>query len=406
MKVLHVINSLDPAVGGPPAVAIRLAAAQASLGHDIAIASYASPQLETQARRSLVDVPHADGVQLHFLPPPRNAFERISARAMRRLLTDAVSLPDVLHLHGVWDPIILSAASAATARRVPYVVAPHGMLDPWSMRQRRWKKQLALRLGFGRMLHGAAFLHTLNTDEARLIEPASLRAKARIIPNGVFLEEINPLPERERFHANYPALGNKPYILFLSRLHYKKGLDVLAEAFAEVAEHAACGDLQLVVAGPDGGARGEFERQVHLLGISARVHVVGALYGQEKLTALAGATCFCLPSRQEGFSVAITEALACGVPVVISRNCHFPEVADAGAGEVVPLDCDSVAAAVVRVATNPDLRRRMGDAGRALVAANYTWKAIARRSTELYANALQIGGDKVIGGHCRSGFSS
>jgi glycosyltransferase involved in cell wall biosynthesis len=146
--------------------------------------------------------------------------------------------------------------------------------------------------------------------------------------------------------------------------------------------------VRLVIAGPDGGAREPFIAQIRQASLENRVHLVGPLYGPDKLAALADATCFCLPSRQEGFSVAITEALACGVPAVISDACHFPEVAEQDAGLVTPLDPAQIAQALLQVLRDPSARSRMGAAGRALVQARYTWPQVARQMAESYQQAV------------------
>ncbi len=168
----------------------------------------------------------------------------------------------------------------------------------------------------------------------------------------------------------------------MSRLHYKKGLDYLADAFAIVAKNLP--EVRLVVAGPDGGALEDFNRRIAAAGVQNRTHVVGALYGREKFAALVDASCFCLPSRQEGFSMAITEALAVGVPAVVSENCHFPEVAKFGAGEVMKLETSLVADALTRVMRDAALREKMSTSGRELVRSRYTWPIIAQQTIEMY----------------------
>jgi glycosyltransferase involved in cell wall biosynthesis len=294
----------------------------------------------------------------------------------------------VLHLHGVWDPLLYAAARTARSLGKPYLVAPHGMLDPWSLAQSRLKKKLALALGWRAMLNRAGAIHWLNADEQKLAAPLGLTAPGCVIPNGVNLEEFDPLPPAELFRKRRPALGERPYLLFLSRLHYKKGLDYLADAFAMVA--ASNPDVYLVVAGPDDGARGEFERRIAAAGLTDRVHLPGPVYGPEKLSALAGATCFVLPSRQEGFSVAILESLACGTPAIVSTECHFPEVAEVGAGEVVPLDAAAVAGAIEKLLADPERRRRMGQAGRELVAERFTWPRVAEQSVAVYKGLVHL----------------
>lgn len=387
MRVLHVIMTMDPAMGGPPAVVSRLAAAQATcLGAAgrVTVISHETVGRESEMANSLRGIPGIENVTFTTVPA-KLKFGALLQPDARATLRQSVAEADVLHLHGIWDPLLFAAARQARRLGVPYVVMPHGMLDPWSLSQSKWKKRVALALGIRKMLARAACLHVLNADESRLIEPLRLPTPRRVIPNGLFLEEIEPRPAAGSFYAQHPELRNEPYILFLSRLHFKKGLDYLAAAFALLAPRLP--NVRLVVAGPDGGERASFEQHVRQSGLTERTHVVGPLYGPTKLTALVDATCFCLPSRQEGFSVAITEALGCGVPVVISENCHFPEVEAVGAGIVTPLEPPAIAGALVKVVSDAELRRRMGEAGRRLVEKELNWPAIAARTIEMYRAA-------------------
>lgn len=391
MKILHVVNSCDPATGGPAAGVLRLAAAQAGLRHDVHLLTYRTPASESSIKTEIARVPGLELVRRHHLPSPTR-WERWAASAAYRKLQSHIIGANFVHLHGVWDPILRAAAKRAAAAKVHYAVAPHGMLDPWSLQQKAIKKQIALFLGYRKMLDRAAFIQVLNVDEQRLLLPLGLTTRVEVIPNGVFLEEFNHPPATQDFRSKHPRLGEASYVLFLSRLHYKKGLDYLAEAFA-VLSRAAPG-VHLVVAGPDAGEQTAFEQRVRAAGLAEMVHLVGPLYGEEKLAALAGASCFCLPSRQEGFSVAVLEALACRVPVLISEACHFPEVAAVGAGEVFPLQSDAIAAALLRVVADPAARERMGHVGRTLIASRYTWPAVAEVTLRAYDAA------------CASGFGS
>jgi len=383
MRIVHVIRSLDPAEGGPPKIACCLAAAQASQGHDVHIFCYDRPHAADSTQAMLSTIPHRQLVHFHSVPRGSRV-EQLLARNARHAIAQLLDhvKPDALHLHNVWDPILRVAASEAARRRVPYLIILNGMLDPWSLAQKPLKKKLALAMGYRTMLNRAAALHTGNTDEKQLIAPLNLAAPAVIIPNGIFLDEIDPLPPKGSFYAQYPQLQARPFILFLSRLHYKKGLDHLADAFAIVA--ASDPDVQLVVAGPDDGARQNFQSQIAQAGLTSRVHLVGPLYGPAKFAALADATCFCLPSRQEGFSIAIVEALACSLPVVITAACHFPEVADVGAGCVTPLDARQIAQSLLKVLRDPALRSQMGAAGRALVEQHLTWQKISEQCIAVY----------------------
>ena len=182
MKIIHVIRTLDPAAGGPPQVIIRLAAAQANLGHELHVVSYGSSEAQERVQRELERVPYSGKLHIHSL-----------------------------------------AADLAWHNHIPYCFRPAGMLDPWSLEQKRWKKRLAMTLGLRRTLKRAAFIHALNADEAKLIEPLQLGIRSVIIPNGVFLEEIEPLPAPGTFFSAHPQLRGRRFVLFIARLHYKKG---------------------------------------------------------------------------------------------------------------------------------------------------------------------------------------
>jgi glycosyltransferase involved in cell wall biosynthesis len=377
MRILHVVPSIDPATGGPAAVALRLAAGQAQLGHQTLLCSYVDPSQSAAIAASFNRIPGIDRVERIDLPLGNRA-ERMLAIKARERLHQLVPSVDWVYLHCVWNPIIKAAADASQRHAKPYFLLPHGMLDPWSLSQKRWRKRIALLLGYRRMLDRAAALHVLNQDEKQLIVPLGLAAPSVVIPNGVFEEELVVPGGVPSFFAMHPEVGEQPFILFLGRLHQKKGLDVLAEAFAIVAREDQ--RVRVVVAGPDENAAEDFDRRIALSGLSARVHRIGAIYGDAKIAAYKAATVFCLPSRQEGFSLAVTEALALGLPVVITPGVHFPEVAESGAGKVVALDAKAVADGLLEILRDPEKARRMGEAGRALVSSRYTWRRIAEQS--------------------------
>ena len=144
--------------------------------------------------------------------------------------------------------------------------------------------------------------------------------------------------------------------------------------------------MRLVVVGPDYGAQNDFEQAVRKFDLVERVLIPGPMYGDAKLEALTDAACFCLPSRQEGFSMAIIEALSVGCPVVISENCHFPEVRQSRSGFVLPLEIERFAAAVLRILDDSRLRTDMGKAGEALIAGSFTWERIAERAELAYSD--------------------
>lgn len=390
MKIVHVIGSFDPAKGGPQAVVVRLAAAQASLGHDVTIVSYSDDEINYRAAKATAVIPDFGKVRTFLLAMP-NRREKFLGNRAADAMSPLIRAADFVHMHGVWETNLLRAAMLCRRYEVAYCICCCGMLDVWSMQQKKWKKRLALQLGFRKMLDGAAFIQALNQDEIELMRPLGLKPPSIIIPNGIFLSEV------EGGEAIKTELPDRPYVLFLSRLHYKKGLDILADAFRQIAPLFPQTDL--VVAGPQGGAETEFLNIIREAQLEDRIHMVGALYGPAKIAALKNAACFCLPSRQEGFSVAITEALACGVPVVITDACHFPEVADADAGVVCPLSSEAIAAGLAHVLENPRRGVQMGIAGSRLVRENYTWPRIALQTVDAYQTWQLPNARAVAGGN-------
>ncbi len=386
MKILHVISSLDPAAGGPPLVAIRLAAAHSRLGHHATVLSYSAAGASARIESSLKRVPDVGNVKVRFLPHCTRV-ESLFANDAREILSSILPETDWIHIHGVWERLLKVTADMAYRAGVPYCYRPAGMLDPWSLNQKAWKKKIALSMGYHRSLSRAAFIHALNSAEAELLGPLNLETSVEVFPNGIFHEEVFPLPERGSFRTRFPILGSHRYILFLGRLHMKKGLDYLLGAFGLLAEEFP--ELRLVIAGPDDGSGEWLESELRRASYRERVLLTGPLYGADKYSAYVDASIFCLPSRQEGFSVAVIEALASGVPVVISEATHFPEVATSGSGIVVNLSNKEVADALATILRNPKLSESMAHAGKALITESYLWDVIARDTVTAYEKYIQ-----------------
>ncbi|MEQ9454860.1 MAG: glycosyltransferase [Phycisphaeraceae bacterium] len=375
MRVVHVIQNLDPAWGGVPMVASRVAAAHAGLGHNTVIACHPAPAGE-QAQHNLLDgLPHRDQLNIHHIRSKGG----MAGFVPDDLVTDLDPIihgADALILHGVWDPILRAASLVATNNSIPYAITPHGMLSPWSLQLKAWKKKLALSLGYRSLISNARFIQALNDDEARYIDSLGYNVPTRIIPNGIFLDEFANLPPNGEYrqHAN---LSDHPYILFLGRIHPAKGLDLMVDAFRTVITRQP--DTRLVLAGPPDEDARRINDLVQKHKLQDHVLIPGPIYGRTKLAALVDCSCFCMTSRQEGFSMAITEALACARPVVITNTCHFPAIASASAGIITERNPAAVANALTSVLDNPDRAKDMGIAGRHLVETNYTWPTIAQQ---------------------------
>jgi len=386
MRIVHFIDRLDPSDGGPPAAVARLAAAQARAGHSVQICANEPRDDRLRFEEAYAAIDGFPAVTQRFFPH-RTLRERALALDARRTLPGMLADADIAHVHGVWRPLLLQAARTSSTQRLAYCVTPHGMLSSWGMAQKTVKKRVALMLAWRSALAKAAFLHFVSEGELAASAPLGLGTQPLVLPNGIDVAELEGVASP--VHADRVAPLPERFILFVGRLHYSKGLDLLCDAFAAVAAHHP--EVTLVVVGPDFGYGEEFARRIRARGLAGRVHVLGPVYGAAKLALMRAALCLCLPSRQEGFSVTILEALACGRPAVISEACNFAEVETAGAGFVTGLSSAQIADRLLRLCGDEALCGRQGRAARALVQQRYGWDMLASRLVERYASAVDAG---------------
>lgn len=331
-----------------------------------------------------------------WLPLRPDAFRRIGpasvgyAPGLVKALCRADA--DVVHCHGLWMYPSRACYRWGRITGRPYVVAPHGMLDPWALGRARWKKRLAA-LGFQNAhLREAACLHALCPSEAQSIRAYGLRNPICVVRNGVDIPEKNVSCPPPWAHAMPDA---RKTVLFLGRLHPKKNLQNLLEGWAQVARRGGAQDgaWQLVIAGWDqGGHEGQLKHQARELGVADSVCFTGPLFDQDKAAALASASLFVLPSFSEGLPLAILEAWAYGLPVLMTPHCNLPEGFTAGAALQIGSDPGSIAAGLDALMTVTDAKRQaMGSAGRRLVQEQFTWARAAAQLKRVYEWILGCG---------------
>jgi glycosyltransferase involved in cell wall biosynthesis len=385
LKILHVIPTLDPRAGGPPLIAARLAAAQAALGNDVHVMTYKSkPPGQQRIRDENEKLVGFDRLTLHLLPYITN-YERLFGRRAKKSAEQIVGQMDIVHIHGIWEPQLWHAAYFARQHHKPYLVLLHGMLFPWAMQRGKLKKRLAFAMGARSMLNYGVFQFG-NKDEEISTCQLGFKQPGAVIPNGISLEVFEALPAPGTFARLRPELENNPFVLFLGRLHEQKGIDLLLSAFEKALKEKP--SVRLVIAGPDYGRSDLIQKQIVDAKMQNRILLTGPIFGEEKLAALREAVCFCLPSRHEGFSLAILEAMTVGTPVVISAQCHFPEVAEAGAGAIVPLDPLEICKAILSFLNDSAYRDKTGRAARQLVLKDFVWPEIARKTIAVYQQLL------------------
>jgi glycosyltransferase involved in cell wall biosynthesis len=236
-----------------------------------------------------------------------------------------------------------------------------------------------------RNIRRAAAIHFTTAEEAELAAPFTFQTPGLVLPLGINYDEFAVLPEPGSFRRRYPEIADKPIILFFGRVNFKKGLDILAKAFGAVARRRQ--DVHLVIAGPDNEGWGARVRAwLSEEGVLDRATFTGMLLGPDKLAVLRDASMFVLPSYTENFGLAVVEAMAAGLPIVISDKVNiWREVETAGAGKVIPCEAGKFTEAILDLLDKPAMARQMGQKGQALVRDEFSWPDIAVRLQEAYA---------------------
>lgn len=380
-RVLHIIGTADPRSGGPIEGARRIGEIWESEGHVQDLVTPDAP-----------DAPFLAGYSSRVI-----ALGRPGARArtpwarygytpgMIGWIRSHAPDYDAVIVAGLWNFAAMAGRFGLVGGGTPYFVYTHGMLDPWFARTYPFKnlaKQALWLFNEGPLLrHARAVLFTTE-DERQLAENAfrPYRVNGRVVGYGTADVPDEPEVQRAAFGAALPALAGRRFLLFLSRIHPKKGCDLLIDAFAAIA--AAAPDLDLVIAGPDQvGIQGALEAQAAKLGLGTRVHFPGMLEGAVKWGAFRACEAFALTSHQENFGVVVAEAMACAKPVLITDKVNiWREVDEDGAGLIEPDTADGAKRLLLRFqATSAAERAAMGARARAGFLKRFRIETIAHR---------------------------
>ncbi len=363
----------------------QLAKAQAAAGHDVVVATTNADVPVGTYHEPGWDLIQGSRVKVLYAPVQFHPL-KISLNLARYLWT-AVPSFDVVHIHGVYRFPTTVAAYLCRWYKVPYLIRPHGTLDPYASNRsaagRIWMKSLYRRWFVIPNLNAAAAIHYTAERERERAAFLRLRAPSFVVPNGLDLDVWQSRPQRGRLREAW-GIGDAPLVLFLGRIDEIKGLDLLVHAFDAVRQ--AEPSARLVIAGPDNDGYGrEVRRWVSELGLDKYVHIVGPLDGVDVQQAFVDADVFALISRTENFGVAVVEAMACGLPVVISDQVGIhPDVSRNGAGLVTNCDSAEAADALLMLLKDPKRRRAMGQVGRELVEQSYSWSAIVEALNSRY----------------------
>lgn len=408
MNILHTVATLEPASGGPARSVPQLALALAAKGHRVGLWS-------PNAVEHLSDLsPEQESGLFVFSGDIANVLKRFGT-------------PDLIHDHGIWLNCHREVAGLCSAQGIPRVVSPRGMLEPWALNHKKWKKKLAWWLYQRRDLHAATALHATADSEAAQLRKLGFKQGIIVAPNGV--AEVNAeklktetLTEDKAASSNaatshrslitdhsLPILGSQRFsvsafppktALFLSRIHPKKGLPMLLETWAKLRPVG----WRLRIVGPDEeGHLSQLQNQCTTLGLDwaeelaneaqiTQHHPItfsGPREGGAKWRAMQEADLFILPSYSENFGIAVAEALACGVPVITTTGTPWHDLPARGCGWWVEPNAEALGMAIEKATTMPaPALAAMGAHGIAWMQSDFSWNGIARSMTEAYEEIL------------------
>ncbi len=359
--VVHYIPSLAVFTGG---VAAYLSVLSAELGKlvELHIATSYNEEKEVQINNAIIHRV-SKGVRCYF-----------SAKKLLSYLR-----PDVVHINGCWQPQLLFFQRAAQSLRIPVVLSPHGMLEPWIVKRHYWtRKWPAIQLYQRGLVKRADYLHaTADTEKDNLLR-LGWNARITIIPNAVNIEEL-PLKDNWKI---------KRRIVFMSRLHVKKGLELLFEALSHLKPDLD--SYEVIIAGEGEPDYVETLKKAAIsFGLSEVVKFVGGVYGAEKVCLLQSADFFVLPTYSENFGIVVAEALACGTPVITTHGTPWKELEEYACGWYIPVGVNALKKTLREaISVTEETIERMGRNGRRLVEKQYTDKSVASRFFEKYTFLL------------------
>lgn len=370
MRVLHIIPSVSERSGGPATAIVPMCRALMQRGIEVLLITTGAGLEQFR------------GVPSKFFPAQLGESFKYS-RPLATWLSSNIKDFDLAHIHAVFNHSSVASARACRRAGVPYVIRPLGTLDPWSMAQKSLRKRLFWRVFGKRMLGHAAAVHY--TTEAEKLSTESLTGMnhGKVIPLGIDANiSISPT-------SGFPELAHAPYVLVLSRLHPKKGLNVLIDAFLSLVQVQQFSQWRLVLAG-DGPADyvSKLKRRVAASSQPNRILFTGWLEGEQKHAMLSGASLLALPSHQENFGLCVMEALAHSVPVLVSPAVNLAtEIASGNAGWIAAIDQEALKAKLAEALSNREELAKRGRAGKQL-SRKYSWENAARNLVDLYQEIL------------------
>lgn len=373
MKILHCIPNLNLSSGGPSLSVWSLVTGLRRLNIDVDIVTYESQDGN--------DKMIGEGLFVKTIPSPR--FRRFGySVSLKNFLQN--SSYEIFHGHSLWQYPVHAMAKTARKKNLPYIIAPRGTLEPWSLKVGKCKKKLALALYQRNDLAKAACIHATAQKEAENIRKLGFKNPIAIIPNGINISEFPVKPEMTK--------KEKQTILFLSRIHPKKGIENLIEAWNQT-KRSLRQNWQIEIAG-NGEQKyiASLQKLIETKGLQEEIKIIGPQYGGAKLKAYHRADLFVLPTYSENFGNVVIEALAYGVPVITTKGTPWEELNSHNAGWWIDIGVQPLAKTLKVALQLPEEKRwQMGQNGRKLVEEKYSIDVVATQMIQLYKWILNEG---------------
>lgn len=362
MNVVHIINSISKKSGGTSTYLINL--------------------LSTLVKRTNNTVVFYKDNDQYFLPSELNILD--FKRSYREIifiyktLTDFLkqNKVDIFHINGVWDLILYLAFYISYKHNIPYVVSTHGMMEPWSLSQSKLKKSLVRGLITNKYLHDSVCIHATSESEAKSLRNLGFKNPIAVIPNGINLSQF---PDHKR------KINTKKKILFLSRIHKKKGLENLIEAWSLIDSKIKVNWCIEIYGNGKLNYLSKLENIIKKFSLNNSIKIKGPVYGNDKIKVFKSADFFVLPTFSENFGIVVAEALAFKLPVITTKGTPWRDLNRNGCGYCINIGVNPLKYSLEKMMLYSDKERfKMGEIGRSLVKNKYSMESVGKDFNDLY----------------------
>lgn len=367
MKVLFFISSIDTKDGGPSRSVPMLAKGLAEIGIDVVLMTFRSKDMN-----------------IHSLQDTAVILKVLDSETSYKSIKEYIASKgfDIIQLQSIWSYSYHQIAKIARSLKIPYIITPRGMLEPWSLAQSKWKKMLAMLLYQKTDLQNASCIFTTADMEAKHVHDLGINVPCSVIPNGI---------ETEGYPCRASKSKIKKQVLFLSRIHIKKGIELLLDAWKRI--HDIYPEWLLMIVG-NGEEKyvNSLKSKIKDLELNGCVQISEPVFGTDKIAIYQSSSLFCLPSYSENFGMVVAEAMSCGVPVITTTNCPWNILNETNTGWCIDLSIDNLEKTLREaISMDSDELYEKGQQSSKLVFENFNYKNVAKRTNELYKWIIEGG---------------